>query len=1269
MKTSMFFAATLVALAGFSATAQSLKPKVVIPVPGKSTIISKMSDNGLWGVAETASTTDGDLRPKGGTLFNLETLQTTSITDRSGLAGVADVTDDGSRVAGECQGKPAYWNASDKSWTILPMPEGFAGGRLNAITPDGKYAAGYLVAAYDEFNAFPAFYDLTTNQFVELPNLPVYDMTHQDMDQCVFYSMSADGRYLLGYMSMSYLLPAGLCVYVYDREDNTYDFIGFTPDDVEDWTPDVPNTLWIGDPFMSNNGLWVTGTAYMVTEVAGSQFPIEERRPFRYDVKNKKIEIYNDTEAANSVGFAIDNDGFMYAASPATNPYATAMFRAGNYMVSLEQILRQVYGMDFLKETTFQNTGKTLSVSNDGLKLLMLPTTEDTYIMELPEPISQLAGRVKLLADYTIDPLPGVEMSKLQQFTITFTRDVAVKGNSNKITFASEDGKTTYNPVGSNGFVADGKKVTVTFRSRDLEPGMKYTLTIPEGMIVLRDDNSISADEISLSYNGRANTPVQLLEAYPDNDDAVPYLDLNGNPIILNFDTDIKVAENAKAFLYNSELETPITELGIIAGGKQAVVYPPVRQNLFSGSEFDVVILEGALTDISGGGASKQINLHYIGTYERPLSDDDKYLFNEDCGNTENFLFYEGDHREPDFLMAQWKFTKDTTPWNYVCDDDSADMAFGSHSMYNPAGQADDWMMTSQIHIPDANCYLQFDAQSYLEGYRDVLKVYVFEADEVYNTLTKEIVERIRKEGKVVFEEVLDPGRSENTLDGDWENYVVNLPEYSGKSIYIAFVNENDDQSAIFVDNIRVVHDSAFFTNIETADRVVNQENVTIKGSVTVGSEISKYDTARLVLLDAEENEIDRIEQSGLDLSIENPVFRFSFDKPLPLRKAEVNKYFIDITLDNEKVRIAGDVRNLTFQPLRKVVLEEFNGSECSNCPLGIRAIENIQQLYPNTLIPICVRTYSNDVLGAGMANYSSFLGMSAAPSGRINRGVISMPMMSADMDYMFSGSGYVDSSTGLEPKLWLDLFRDEITAPAELGLEVSSSLDEANNKIDVKATVSSALNLDRTAYNIFAVVIENKLETYQLNGFSSVTDPDLGDWGYGGKFGQSVVYPYEANDVARTTWGTTFNGTGGLIPATLKAGEFYTANFSVNLPETIKNLDNCDVIVMLIDAGKEKVVNANICALNGTSDINGSGVEEIVMPGGNAIGVTVAGDNLMVNGEDFAVEAYDLAGMRLLSAKGTGLHAYSLNGYKGVIIVKTTDADGNAASRKFIVK
>lgn len=1261
MKTSMFFGATLVAVSALSVSAQNLQPEIFVPIPGEQTIISKISDNGLWGISEKASTTDGDLRPTGGTLFNLVTLEKIPIVSSTGLGGVSDVTDDGKIVVGECNGLPAYWNLDTQAWTFLPLYEGYNLGRVNCVTPDGKYGAGYISSTADEWKAYPVMWDLVAKTIIEDIDPPIYDMQHVDQDQNVFYGVSPDGRYLLGYMSMSYVYPPQICCYVYDRQEGTYDFIGFTPDDAKPWTPDVPNTYFISEPAMSNNGLWVTGSAYMVTQIPGSEWPLEEQRPFRYNVLTKEIEILQGAEAASTTGFSIGDNGFLYMATPAGNPYATAVFQKGDFMVSLDQIFKQVYGVDFQEVSGFPVSGKPISISDDGLTIVMIPTTDATYVLRLKEPIEKSLEKVRLLADYTVAPAGGNQLSKLNTITLNFERDIIIKGAASKIKFTGDDG-SSYSPLSSNGFVADGKKVTLTFRSRDLNPDTKYTLTIPDGMILLKGDNSVTAGEIKVEYQGRANTPVQMVSSVPEDGNAVPYLDYTGNPLLLTFDTDIKLGENLTGFLYVNTDELPISTLSIACYGKQAIVFPPVRQNLYDGSEYDVLIPAGAVTDVSGGGPNEEIKLHFIGNYVRTVSTDDKYLFNEDCGTTENFLFYEGDHNNPDPVASSWGFTKDT-PWYYVCDENSTDMALASHSMYKPAGKSDDWMMTTQLNIPDEKCYLEFDAQSYYNDCDDYLTVYAFEADEVYNTLTAATIERIRQEGKVIFHELLSPGAEEEILAGDWTNYVVKLPEYAGKNIYIAFLNEMDDQSAIFIDNIRVVHDLSFLTSIDTATRMVNQDEAIIKGAVTIASDIDSYDSILMRLIDNEGTLVSKIEESGIELKQGKP-YNFSFPEPLKLEKAVVNKYKVEVTLGENTTNVPGEIRNLTFQPYRKIVLEEFNGSECSNCPLGIRAIENIQELYPGSLLPICVRTYSNDKLGAGMGSYSAFLGMQAAPSARIDRGPICMPMISVDMDYMFSGASIVDPETGTSPELWLDVFRKEYASPSDLGLSIESKLDKDAGTIDVKTTVTSALNMDRTAYNLFAVVIENDIVTYQLNGFSSVKDPDLGEWGYGGKYGQSTVFPAIANDVARATWGTTFNGTGGLIPTTLAAGQDYESNFTITLPETISNLDNCEVIVMIIDAATERVVNANICELNGVS-----GVEEIFESPNAQIGLTVVGNTLMVNGEDFNVQAYDLTGMPLVNAKGNGLHAYSLGGYNGVIIVKATDANGMAVTRKFIVK
>ncbi len=215
---------------------------------------------------------------------------------------------------------------------------------------------------------------------------------------------------------------------------------------------------------------------------------------------------------------------------------------------------------------------------------------------------------------------------------------------------------------------------------------------------------------------------------------------------------------------------------------------------------------------------------------------------------------------------------------------------------------------------------------------------------------------------------------------------------------------------------------------------------------------------------------------------------------------------------------------------------------------------------------------------------------------------------------------------------------------------------------------MTSALNKFRTSYNVFAVVVEDGLNTYQKNYLYNVNDPNLGEWGAGGKYASATVMPVEAHSVARQTWGTTYNGTNGLIPATLEAGKTYRANLSITLPESATNPKECSVIVMLIDAGTGNVMNANMVALNG--ETQGVGVENITLGAEAQLGMTVAGGKLYVNGEgNYTVNAYDMTGALIISAKGHGTSEVALNGYNGILIVKATDENGNSKSAKFVVR
>lgn len=1278
MKILTYLSAATLTLVSFTATAQAQMPKVEKPIPGKNVILSRLSNNGKWAVSESGSVTDGDLRPIGGYIYNMENYEQTPVTSESGYAGVSDVSDDGNIVVGECNGLPAYWDKRTGSWTILAFKEaGFDHGRLNAVTPDGRYAAGVLTSSRSELLAQSIVFDLQTGERVDLSGMPTLDQSHQDRTMSALYEISPDGRYVVGMLSQAYLMDtidgkvfAPLCTFVYDIQEKTYDMIGFNDLPDKDWEKLVPNLHFVSGPEMSNNGEWITGSAYMVEEIPGSEWPNEAYHAFRYNVKTKEMEVYSDLADADIAGFAIDNNGVVYGATPAENPYSNGVVRCGDYFITIDQIFKQVYNYDFAADSGYTITGKPLAISDDGRTVIMLPDTDGCYVLKMPEPLAEAAAKVKLLGSYNVTPLEGVRLSRLTSITINFDRNVKVRGNSSKVTFESADGKEKYNPVSSNGVVADGKKVTITFRSRDLTDGMDYTLTIPEGMIRMDGKEDETNEEIKITYKGRGNMPVKALEILPENDSYVQILDPTSSPILINFDAELQLVSGARGELYRNEETNPFCYLNIAVAGDQALLFPTSGEYLYLDNDYHVVIPAGSLTDISGGGANEEISFTYHGTYIRNFVQDDFYIFNEDCSDYSQMMFYDGDNRQPDPTVAEWGFTSDTTPWFIVRDDADTNMAFASHSMYVPAGKADDWAVIPQLMIPDEKCYLQFLAQSFHYDASDILDVYVYPCESVYNIINAGIANDIRTKGDHVFSEQLYPGDDEETLAGDWGEYTVDLSKYAGQGVYIAFVNQNDNQSAIFIDDIRVVHDTAFATTFETPARVVNQKSVPVSGYILFNSERETYNSIKLTLTDAEGTIIDKIEEDGLNLT-KGDKYNFKFKNEVPVKLGETTTYYVEVSLDGAKPsKMTGKVANLTFQPQRRIVLEEYTGSECGNCPLGIRAMENINMLYPNVMIPITIRTYQDDRLGRGMGAYSQFLGLDqlGAPSAIIDRKEAAYPMISVEGDYRFTGNGIPSDIPDQDERVWLDVFRTQYETPAELGIYFESKLDEDAKKVNVSLYIENALNKHRCAYKVFAVITEDGLTTYQKNYMSGVADPDLGEWGAGGQYATNLVMGVEAHGVARQTWGTTYNGTTGHFPADMKAGWGYTTEFSVDIPNNIENIDNCNMIVMIIDENNQ-VVNANICELrDGKTDA--TAVETVTDAESAIAGMAVIDGKLYINAEgNFAVNAYDMAGAAILSAKGTGYTALPLNGYKGILLVKAVDAQGNAKTAKFIVR
>ncbi|MDE5940474.1 MAG: Omp28-related outer membrane protein, partial [Muribaculaceae bacterium] len=331
----------------------------------------------------------------------------------------------------------------------------------------------------------------------------------------------------------------------------------------------------------------------------------------------------------------------------------------------------------------------------------------------------------------------------------------------------------------------------------------------------------------------------------------------------------------------------------------------------------------------------------------------------------------------------------------------------------------------------------------------------------------------------------------------------------------------------------------------------------------------------------------------------------------------------------------------------------------CPNCPRGIVAIDNLHRIYGDKFIPIALHCYTGDELGTGLHAHANFLGLVGAPSGTVNRTGTTSPMLVVDNKWTFSTGA---TGNNLDDLSWLDMAQREFEKQADAQITIASTFNDDTREFSLDCTVKSAISLTGQNINLMTVVTEDDVLTYQVNNNHADDNPLLGEWGQGGKYGSSTVYPYYAQHVARAYYGQTFNGTGGLIPQAIESGKDYTTTITGTLPTTVNVPDNCHIIVMMIDGNSNKVINADQVSLTGRSGI------ESVTANKQAAKVMTAGHKVIVSAEgDLTAEVYNLAGNLVGSASGTDLVEVDAAGVNGVAIVRVSSAAGISVTKTII--
>ena len=225
----------------------------------------------------------------------------------------------------------------------------------------------------------------------------------------------------------------------------------------------------------------------------------------------------------------------------------------------------------------------------------------------------------------------------------------------------------------------------------------------------------------------------------------------------------------------------------------------------------------------------------------------------------------------------------------------------------------------------------------------------------------------------------------------------------------------------------------------------------------------------------------------------------------------------------------------------KKILIEDFTGNRCPNCPKAATELEKLVRMYPGRIVPISVHA-GNFAIPIPFLGYEEDFRTSVGDSLNAFFGINAYPMGVIDMS-KFNSSYLVDFGE------WENIVSNIISsnAQAKVAIEITSDFDEATgaSQVNVKTV---PYDLENENISLCVYITEDNLICQQANG----TEVDTA---------------YNHHHVLRGA----YNGTwGGVIGN--NAEETHT--YSMNLNETWKK-ENCAVVAFVYNTTTKEVYQA----------------------------------------------------------------------------------------------
>ncbi len=235
--------------------------------------------------------------------------------------------------------------------------------------------------------------------------------------------------------------------------------------------------------------------------------------------------------------------------------------------------------------------------------------------------------------------------------------------------------------------------------------------------------------------------------------------------------------------------------------------------------------------------------------------------------------------------------------------------------------------------------------------------------------------------------------------------------------------------------------------------------------------------------------------------------------------------------------------------PIKKVLVEDYTGFKCGNCPEAHEKLQNLITSYCDHIIPVSIHVgyfatpsstppYTTDFRTPAGDEYNTFFGADAAglPIGMVNR-------------TQYNGSVLIT------PDAWADAVSKQLESAPVIDLQVENEYDTSTRNVNSDVTVSFLENFSGDLY-LSLWLVEDSIIDYQKDYNSDPVDiPDY-------------VHRFVLRGAINGTWGEQiFSG---------EASQNKQLNFSFSYAlDTAYNYKNCYVVAFVYKPETKEVLQA----------------------------------------------------------------------------------------------